>query len=374
MPVTINDTTGTDCLLVVDDEEADIRVLGSMLEKLGFEILPATDGETALKVLSIRRPDLILLDLLMPGMDGFEVCRRIQENPEWADIPIIFLSAASDKNLIVRALEDGGVDFLTKPFSKAELISRVRTHLMLKTARDHSKRLAQDKDELLGVISHYLQNHLAGMQMSAQRLHDRVQNSDDPKLRLMVENIRSSSSQMRAFVKAFLANAVADHGLIIKLEAVNMSDAVNRVLRQYEDAARNKEILLRPLLAANGALVRADSAALDQVLDNLISNAVKFSPPGKEVSISLQRAGLQVECRVQDHGTGFTEQDKARMFGRYARLSARPTGGEPSTGLGLSIAKKLVRAMNGELTCESEAGRGAAFILRLPRAASSSHP
>src|SRR5438477_5622277 len=85
----IKDTTGTDCLLVVDDEEADIRVLGSMLEKLGFEILPATDGETALKVLSVRRPDLILLDLLMPGMDGYEVCRRIQENPEWADIPII---------------------------------------------------------------------------------------------------------------------------------------------------------------------------------------------------------------------------------------------------------------------------------------------
>src|ERR1043166_2765940 len=319
---TIHDTTGTDCLLVVDDEEADIRILGSMLEKLGFEILPATDGETALKVLSVRRPDLILLDLLMPGMDGYELCRRIQENSDWAEIPIIFLSAASDKNLIVRALEGGGVDFLTKPFSKAELISRVRTHLMLKTARDHAKRLAQDKDELLGVISHYLQNHLAGMQMSAQRLHDRIQNTDDPKLKLMVENIRSASSQMRAFVRAFLANAVADHGLVIKLDKVNLHDSVARVVKQYEDAARNKEILLRPPLLGNGSLVLADSAALDQVLDNLISNDIKFSPPGKEVLVSIQPSGSLLECRVQDHGVGFTPEDKARMFGRYVRLSA----------------------------------------------------
>jgi two-component system, sensor histidine kinase and response regulator len=222
------------------------------------------------------------------------------------------------------------------------------------------------------VISHYLQNHLAGMQMSAQRLYDRVQTSEDPKLKLMVENIRSASSQMRAFVRAFLANAVADHGLAIKLDKVNLQDSVARVLKQYEDAARNKELLLRSPAISNGSFVLADSAALDQVLDNLISNAIKFSPPGKEVSVSIQPFGGLMECRVQDYGAGFTEQDKARMFGRYVRLSARPTGGEPSTGLGLSIAKKLVRAMNGELACESEAGRGATFILKLPQASSNS--
>jgi signal transduction histidine kinase len=106
------------------------------------------------------------------------------------------------------------------------------------------------------------------------------------------------------------------------------------------------------------------------VLVNLVSNAIKFSPPGKEISVSLQRCGQLIQCRVQDHGAGFTEQDKARMFGRYVRLSARPTGGEPSTGLGLSIAKKLVRAMNGQLACESDYGCGATFILQLPLASS----
>src|SRR5580704_15739792 len=121
-----SDTIASDCLLVVDDQEANIQVLGTMLGKLGFEILPATSAAQALKHLAVRRPDLILLDLLMPGTDGFALCRQIQEHPAWGEIPIIFLSASDDKNLIVRALESGGVDFITKPFNKLELISRVR--------------------------------------------------------------------------------------------------------------------------------------------------------------------------------------------------------------------------------------------------------
>ncbi len=116
-------------------------------------------------------------------------------------------------------------------------------------------------------------------------------------------------------------------------------------------------------------MVFADASALDQVLDNLVSNAVKFSPPGKRVFVSIRAAGKNIECVVRDEGPGITAADKARMFRRYGRLSARPTGGEPSTGLGLSIVHKLVRAMGGELACESNPGQGAAFTIRLPRPA-----
>jgi len=358
--------TATDCLLVIDDQEANIQVLGTMLGKLGFEILPATDGAQAIRRLNSRKPDLILLDLLMPGMDGFEICRQIQENPEWAEIPIIFLSASDDKNLIVRALESGGVDYITKPFNKLELVSRVRTHLMLKTARDYLKQLAQDKEELIGMISHHLQNHLAGMHMSAQNLMNHMRENADPKLRLMAENIQSSSSQMRAFLRSFLANAAADHSLNINLERISLTEAAARAVKRYGDAAKAKEISLQGNFSGEAAYVLADAAALDQVLDNLISNAVKFSPHGKEVSVLVERGLLHTECQIRDQGVGFTDDDKKQMFRRYARLSARPTGGEPSTGLGLSIAKKLMQSMNGELTCESKAGEGAIFILRLP--------
>jgi two-component system sensor histidine kinase/response regulator len=362
----ITDTTANDCLLVVDDQEANIQLIGSMLGRMGFEILPATNPDQALKRLSVRRPDLILLDLIMPDMDGFQLCQRIQENPEWAHIPIIFLSAADDKNLIVRALECGGVDYITKPFNKLELISRVRTHLMLKSTRDHLQRLAQDKEELLAMISHYLQNHLVGMNMSAQMLLDRTKSNDDPKLRLMAENIRSSSNQMRSFVKAFLANAAAEHSLQYKPELLNLNDSVARVVRQYEDSAAAKSIVFRTSYEPQPVSVQVDSLALDQILDNLISNAVKFSPTGKEIFITVRRNQELAECEVRDQGPGFTDADKLRMFQRYARLSARPTGGEPSSGLGLSIARKLVQVLGGDLIYANAPEGGAQWNLRLP--------
>ena len=358
----------TGCLLVVDDQETNIQIVGAALGRLGFEIIPANSGPRALKRLACRRPDLILLDLLMPDMDGFEVCRRIRENPAWAEIPIIFLSSADDKDLIVRALESGGVDYVTKPFNHAELIVRVRTHLALKLARDGLKQLAEDRDELLGILTHDLKNHLGGMDMSAQILRDSTSELVDPKLRLMAENISHSSSQMLAFVKEFLANASADHGLNIKTEPISLADAVSRAAQQYQEAAKRKDLAIQMALDTSGTLVLADRAALNQVLDNLLSNAIKFSQTGKQILVTVQPGVSCVECRVQDQGPGFTEADHVRMFRRYARLSARPTGGEPSTGLGLSIVKKLVQAMRGELICGQTPGGGATFTFRLPSA------
>lgn len=357
-------------ILVVDDQPANIQVVGGVLGKLGHEIIPASDGPTALRRLALRPPDLILLDLLMPEMDGCEVCRRLRANPEWKDIPVIFLSAADDKDFIVRALESGGVDYITKPFNQAELVSRVRTQLALKSARDRLKQLAEDKDELLGILAHDLKNHLGGMQMSAQLLRDRVARPDnaDARAAQLAENIAHSSGQLLAFVKEFLANAAADHGITIKPATLNLSDAAAAAIQQYQEAARRKHLEIQSTLPTEGTAVLADVSALDQVLDNLLSNALKFSPAGKRIFVTVTAGPTHVECRIQDQGPGFTEEDKVRMFRRYVRLSARPTGGEPSTGLGLSIVRKLVCAMSGELTCENVPGEGATFIVRLPRA------
>jgi len=362
------ETRALDRLLVVDDQEADIQELTSKLGDLGFEIVSAKNWQAVERTLQNSRPDLILLSLNVAGVDGFDLCRRIQERGDWSDIPIIFVSAVDDHDLLVRALEGGGVDYISKPLRIPELLARLRTQLMLKTALNHARRLAQDKDELLGVISHYLQNHLAGLNMSAQGLLNRAQHIEDSKLRLMAENIRASTMKMRAFVRTFLANSAAEHGLAIKLETVNLRDAVSRAVAHYEDAAKQKEVSFRVKEEAESLAALADPMALDQVLDNLVSNALKFSPPGKDVFVSLRAHTGYVECLVRDQGSGFTEEDKPRMFNRYARLSARPTADEPSTGLGLSIARKLMREMNGELSCESIAGAGATFIVRLPAA------
>lgn len=359
-------TANPACILVVDDQPANIQVVGSVLGALGYEIVPAVDGASALKRLNVRLPDLILLDLLMPGMDGFEVCRRLREHPEGKDVPVIFLSAADDKEMIVRALETGGVDYLTKPFNQAELVTRVKTQLALKSARDRLQQLAEDKDELLGILAHDLKNHLGGMEMSVQLLRDRVTRLEDDKLTQLAENILRSNSQLLTFVKEFLANAAADHGLTLKLAQVDFKHVATAVVEQYREAARRKQLEIRTIFPETKIEVLVDSTALDQVLDNLLSNAVKFSPPGRTIQVTLQPGEEFVKCIIQDQGPGFTAEDLSRLFRRYTRLSARPTGGEPSTGLGLSIVRKLVQDMGGNITCESNPGTGAAFIVCLP--------
>jgi two-component system, sensor histidine kinase and response regulator len=357
----------TPCILVVDDQPANIRVVGTVLGKLGYEILPAADGATALKRLSARLPDLILLDMLMPGLGGCEVCGQIKASPVWQDLPVIFLSAADDKDLIVRALEAGGVDYITKPFNHAELVSRVRTQLALKNARDQLRKLAEDKDELMGILAHDLKNYLGGINMSAELLRGLVQKLNNERAILLSENILRSSAQSLGFVKEFLANAAADHALKLEPAKVNMGEIATDVVRQHAEAARLKNLRLQTEFPEEPVLVAADASGLYQILDNLISNALKFSPPDRRVFVSVRASPGGGECVIRDEGPGFTEADRERMFRRYGRLSARPTGGEPSTGLGLSIVLKLVQGMKGELICESDPGRGAAFTIRLPR-------
>lgn len=375
--VTISENPATGALaapasfrvLVVDDQPSNIQVVGNILGKLGYEIVPAADGETALKRIALRAPDLILMDVIMPGLSGFEVCRQIRENPAWKDIPVIFVSAADDKELVVRAFDEGGVDYVTKPFNHAELLSRVRTHLMLKAARDRLYQLAEDKDELMGILAHDLKNHLSGMQLSAQLLKERMGPAVNPKTGLLVENMCQSTSQLLGFVKEFLANASVDHGFQLQRQRVNLAESITSVVQEYQAAARRKNLQLHLALPAEDTHVYADNTALNQVLDNLLSNAVKFSLPERHIHIAVRTEDEFVECIIRDEGPGFTPDDKLRMFRRYGRLSARPTGGEPSTGLGLSIVKKLVLEMGGEVVCESEPGAGAAFTLRLTGAA-----
>lgn len=358
-------------IMIVDDQPQNVKIVRDLLTiAMRYEVTEASSGEDALALLKKSTPDLILLDVMMPEMDGVETCKRIKENPEQADIPIIFLSAADDKNLIVQALESGGVDYVTKPFSRAELLTRVRTHLALKSARDSLKTLAEDKDELLGILTHDLKNHLGGMQMSAQLMHDRLARQPaDAKFSQLVDNILLDTSQMLAFVKEFLANSTAERTLQFSAEPLNLAQAAAQTVRQYQIAAERKDIQFScELDSSPQSMISADPIAVKQILDNLISNAIKFSNSNKSIRVSVHPInGDCVECRIADQGPGFTDEDKAHMFRRYSRLSARPTAGEPSTGLGLSIVKKLTEAMHGRLLLESTPGEGSTFIVRLPK-------
>lgn len=352
-------------VLMVDDQAMNLRTVGGIL-RLGFEVSLADDGDKALALMEADAFDLVLLDIRMPTRDGFDVCHAIRANPRWSDIPIIFLSADGDKDLIVRALEAGGVDYITKPFNPAELVSRVRTHIALKVARDELKKLAEDKDELLGILAHDLKNHLGGIMISGQVLRDKLDKNGDAASAAMAANIQAGTDQMFAFVVEFLSNCAADQGIKLKAEPIWMDELSAAATAHYEGAARHKRITL----THSGKVTdpsSTDQSAVNQILHNLISNAVKFSPAGTTVRVTVETdAEGAAVWRVQDEGPGFTTDDKAAMFRRYQRLSAQPTAEEPSTGLGLSIVKKLVDQLGGDIACASAPGQGAAFTLRLP--------
>jgi two-component system sensor histidine kinase/response regulator len=356
-------------ILVADDQPENIQLVGATLGQLGHEIIPATDGATAVNRVKLKAPDLILLDLLMPGIDGFETCRRLRATPEGKDCPVIFLSSAGDKNFIVRALEAGAVDYLTKPFHPAELVRRVETHVALKFARDRLARLAQARDQLLGMLADDFKKQLETMFQNARSLRQQAEGRQDQRVEQLTDNILRSSAQLVDFVTGFLDLAADGKELALRPAPLSFCQAVKRTVKRYVEPARVKDVrlVLDPPPAADDDLVLADERAVNRVLDNLVSNAVKFSPPKTIIRLSVQSTSWQVQCRIADQGPGFTAEDKARMFRRFGRLSARPTGGEPSTGLGLSIVRKLTRAMDGDVTCQSAPGQGAVFTIGLPR-------
>lgn len=377
MPTTLHHAIAQCTVLVVDDQPSNVQVLGGVLGKLGVEIIPASDGAQALRRIELRKPDLVLLDLMMPGMNGFEVCDQIRQRPDWADIPVIFLSAADDHGLIVRALESGGVDYVTKPFNHAELVSRVRTHLSLKIARDRLRRLATDKDELLGILAHDLRNGLGGVHMSTQVLLSRLASLGpvDPKVAQLGDNVLSSASKLLAFVKEFVANNRAEHGIALLLKSTPIIAIVRASVVQQEEAADRKQIKIITRLPEAELPAMADTEAVAHVLDNLLSNAIKFSARGTTITVAVRREDDgRIACSVTDQGPGFSDEDKLKMFRRYERLSAKPTAGEPSTGLGLSIVKRLVTEMGGELLFDTAPGKGTSFTFKLAPADSTPPP
>ena len=193
---------GKPLVLVVDDQLANVQAVGSLLARSDLDVMPALSGEQALARLAQRAPDLILLDMMMPGMDGFEVCRRLRGDARHAAIPIIFLTAANERHLLVRAFAAGAVDYVTKPFVAEELLARVRTHIDLKRSRDHLARIARECNDLTQIVAHDLKSPLSSIRFSALMLLQRL--ASDDRLRSLAESIRESTDDALRFVHDYL--------------------------------------------------------------------------------------------------------------------------------------------------------------------------
>ena len=361
-------------ILIVDDNPNNLRLLISLLSDKGYEVRPANTGARALSTVEKEKPELVLLDINMPEMDGYEVCRRLKADPASCDIPVLFISANDEPLDKVKGFEAGAVDYISKPFDAHELHARVRTHLELKQARDRMaalnsqlqdsnamlQGLNQIKDEFLGMVSHDLKNPLSSILLFSRYMESR--SVSEAKAHEIGRLITSAGRRMFRLIEDLLDLNKLEQGMLqLEPEVLELQPLLKDWISEFSQNAADKQQSLSFQVGGGPFGLVADPLRLRQVLDNLISNALKFSPPGSEIVLRLEHEGEKLVMSVQDQGPGLSSDDQVRLFHKFTRLSARPTANEHSSGLGLFIAKKLVEAMQGEIWCQSTPGQGACF-------------
>ena len=359
-------------ILVVDDVPQNLQVLRSTLQKEGYRIAAANNGQVALRYLQKEIPDLILLDVMMPEINGFEVCREIKAQEAFQDVPVIFLTARTEVEDVIAGFDAGGVDYITKPFNMAELLMRVKTHMDLKHARDQLlaytnelKGLNEEKSEFLSIASHDLKNPLTAVLMHAETIATDPESSQ-PLQERGTAILQSGRRMMDIITNLLDINRLESGRLEPELEIFDAQDLLTELVLNQERLARAKNIGIDWKPADDLLLVRTDWQLFAQVMENLLSNAIKYSPSGTTITVGVID-GTEIICYVRDQGPGFTPEDQVKMYRKFARLSAKPTGGEHSTGLGLSIVRKLTRLLGAELRCETEPGQGSTFSVTLPK-------
>ncbi len=335
-------------VLIVDDMPKNIQVLGTTLRQRDYQIYVAQNGLQALKILEEIHPDLILLDVMMPELDGFETCRRIKDNPATADIPVIFLTAKAESEDIVKGFELGAVDYITKPFKATELLARVHTHLELKASRDLIIKISNERKELLHILCHDLANSL-GAVVSMLNISDHPEEFGEMKdyLRSTAQNGLNLINLVREM------RALEEHRL--RLHRVDIPDAVAKSLRVLQQRFEQKNIeVTRQIPSALWA--RAEEVSLvNSVLNNLLTNAVKFSYPDSMIVIEAREEADRVLIRIQDRGVGISPRIMENLFDMNKTTSRPGTNGERGTGFGMPLVKKFVETYGGKLEIVSRA-------------------
>ena len=354
-------------VLVVDDQQANLKLVGTLLDGAGYDVLPALSGEQALARAAAQQPDLILLDMLMPQMDGFEVCERLKKDPTLARIPVIFVTAAQDRELLVRAFHSGAVDYIVKPFVPEELLARVGTHTALKRIRDRLERIAREREDLVDLVAHDLKNPLSSMLFTSRFAQD--VEVDEPQLRRLLELVGSSATEALEFIRIYLEQRASGATRTVTSSAVLLAEIVAAVVEseQPHAAARGMRLQVEPIDA--DACVHAEAIALRNALRNLLSNAMKYAASGGEALLSVRRGapGFWQLC-VMDRGPGIPRDKRQQLFKRFIRLAEHDPANGLSSGLGLAITKQVVEDFGGHLRYEDRLGGGASFIIELPEA------
>lgn len=362
-------------ILCVDDEPKNLKLAADLLQLWGYDVVTAGDGEAALEVLQTTKPDLILLDVMMPKLDGYEVCRRIKSAKETQFIPVVMLTALSEKEDRIKGIEADADDFISKPFDKEELKARVKSLLRIKSLHDKLeesyetlKHLESLKDSLTHMIVHDLNNPLTGIMCNLQLLQMEIGKTLGDEQRNSLEIALLSSEDMKRMIENLLdINKMEEGKIKLRCEDFKLDKAAGEVVERMQVTARweNKSILLK----AGEQLpdIYADKELVKRVIANLINNALKHIPQKGTIQVKLAFKSDEhvFYVQVEDNGEGIPKEYLEKVFDKFVQVEDKKA--RMGRGLGLTFCKMAVEAHGGKIWVESDMGKGSVFTFTLPR-------
>lgn len=363
-------------ILVVDDNAQNRALAQATLEDEGYEAILAETGEDGIRAVETEKPDCVLLDVRMPGTDGFAVCARIRALPEGADTPVVFLTALRDVDTFDRALRAGGDDFLTKPVRPTELILRVQAALRLRRMnaelrehydlvrhqRDDLMRLQLQKERLSAFVVHDLKNPVNTLDLHAQVL---LREKDlSTRARQSVQQIREEARSLLRLILNLLDISKSEEGrLVPQPSRIDLEAFTAEIVETFVARAQTAQVSLERSIETASAY--ADPDLLRRVIENLVDNALRHAPPGSKLRVAGQRGPEGVEIRVADNGRGIPEAQREKIFEPFVQGTGEQNLTRSGRGLGLTFCRLAIEAHGGKIWIED--GRpGAVFCVRLP--------
>lgn len=356
-------------VLVVDDVPRNIQIVGNILKHEGYAISFANSGKKAIEHARNNAYDLILLDIMMPEMNGFEVSEKLKQHPDTSEVPIIFLTAKTDADSITKAFEVGGVDYITKPFNSRELLARVSTHIRLKKREEEQQALNATKDKFFSIIAHDLKNPFNALLGYSELLLRKLPEFSYEKLQEMVNTIYASSRKTYDLLENLLIwSRTQTNRINYNPAALNAATLARESFGVHKDAAAYKGIGIKEAIEED-VMVHADYGMITLVIRNLVSNAIKFTREGGEIRIEIvsYNSDQALFC-VHDDGVGIPEDKLDKLFNIDESYSTKGTGEETGTGLGLILCKEFVQKHNGQIWAESNQEKGSSFCFILQKA------